>query len=291
MQIIDTVAAMRDWSRQQQSRTTTIALVPTMGALHEGHLSLIAAARAAAQAVVVSIFVNPTQFDDPGDLEAYPVTREADLEACRAAGADAVFIPSVEDMYPRGCATFVEVFGPLSDKLCGAVRPGHFRGVCTVVCKLFNIVQPEVAVFGAKDLQQLLIIQRMVEDLLLPIRLEVCPTVREDDGVAMSSRNAHLSPEGRRKARSLIVGLEAARQAFTDGERASMRLIEVCASEILQYPDVDLDYAEVVDLAGFEDRTEAHAGCILALAAFVDGVRLIDHIHLGGAAVNTRDAD
>lgn len=291
MQIIDSVTAMRDWSRHQQTSATTIALVPTMGALHEGHLSLIAAARTAAQAVVVSIFVNPTQFDDPGDLEAYPVTLEDDLAACRAAGVDVVFTPSVEAMYPRGCATFVEVFGPLSDKLCGAVRPGHFRGVCTVVCKLLNIVQPQVALFGAKDLQQVLIIQRMVEDLLLPTRLEVCPTVREADGLAMSSRNRRLSPEGRRKARSLIIGLEAARQAFTEGERSSMRLIEVCASEILQHPDVDLDYAEVVDLAGFEDRTEAHAGCILALAAFVDGVRLIDHIHLGGAAVPAEDVD
>ncbi len=291
MQIIDTVAAMREWSRQQQANATPIALVPTMGALHEGHLSLIKAARASGGAVVVSIFVNPTQFDDPGDLEAYPVTLEDDLAACRAAGVEAVFTPPVEAMYPRGCATFVEVFGSLSDKLCGAVRPGHFRGVCTVVCKLFNIIQPEVAVFGAKDLQQVLIVQRMIEDLLLPIRLEVCPTVREADGLAMSSRNRRLGEQGRRKARSLIIGLEAARQAFVDGERSSMRLIEICASEILQHPDVELDYAEVVDLAGFVDCNEAHAGCVLALAAYIDGVRLIDHIHLGGAAVATGDAD
>ncbi|MFW5698533.1 MAG: pantoate--beta-alanine ligase [Planctomycetota bacterium] len=281
MQTCQTIDAMREWVRAAKADDARIGFVPTMGALHAGHRSLIQTARGEADRTVVSIFVNPTQFDENSDLENYPTSLAADLDACREEGVDTVFTPSAAEMYPDGFATFIDVVGPLSDKLCAAVRPGHFRGVCTVVAKLFNIVQPDLAVFGQKDLQQALIIQRMVNDLAMPVEMRLCPTVREPDGLAMSSRNRRLGEDARRKARSLIVGLDEANRAFRDGERSSVRLIEICAQELLQYPDVDLDYADVIDVAGFRETDQATANCVLAVAAFIEGVRLIDHIHLG----------
>ncbi len=281
MQTCQTIDAMRAWVRAAKADGVRIGFVPTMGALHAGHRSLIQTAREEADRTVVSIFVNPTQFDESSDLENYPSSLVADLDACREEGVDAVFTPSAEEMYLDGFATFIDVVGPLSDKLCAAVRPGHFRGVCTVVAKLFNIVQPDLAVFGQKDLQQALIVQRMVNDLAMPVEMRLCPTVREPDGLAMSSRNRRLGEDGRRKARSLIVGLDEANRAFRDGERSSVKLIEICAQELLQYSDVDLDYADVIDVAGFRETEQASANCVLAVAAFIEGVRLIDHIHLG----------
>lgn len=282
MDVFTEVAAQRAWSREHRRAGRSIAFVPTMGALHEGHASLIRLAREKADVVVASIFVNPIQFDNPEDLDGYAEPIEADLALCRREGVAAVFRPQRQAMYPDGYATFVEVVGPLTAGLCGATRPGHFRGVATVVSRLFHVVEPDVAVFGEKDLQQVLVVQRMVSDLLLPVQIVVGPTVRERDGLAMSSRNARLTPAARDKALALPTGLDAANRAFKDGERSSLKLIEHLANELLVHPDVDLDYADVVRAPYLEEVDTAQAGDVLAAATFVDGVRLIDHVLLGG---------
>lgn len=285
MDVIAPVADMRAWSRAQLANGKRIAFVPTMGALHRGHISLIEKARALADAVVVSIYVNPTQFDNPEDLAKYPKTLEADLAMCREAGAAAVWTPETAEMYPDGYCTFVEVVGPLSDKLCAVARPGHFRGVCTVVTKLLAVVRPDVAVFGQKDLQQALIVSRMAGDLNLGAEIVVAPTVRDPDGLAMSSRNRRLSPESRAKALGLPRGLELARQAYRAGQVTSMKLIEIVAEELLVHEGVDIDYCDVVSLKGFAEAEHADDACVLAAAVFVDGVRLIDHVPLAGHAI------
>ena len=284
-----TVATMRAWSRDRQQAKERIAFVPTMGALHAGHLSLVAHAKGVADRVVVSIYVNPTQFDRPEDLAAYPRTLEADLALLQAAGVDAVYLPADKEMYPNGYCTFVDVVGPLTDKLCAMARPGHFRGVCTVVTKLFGAVLPDIAVFGEKDLQQVLIINRMVGDLNLPVEIQVGQTLRDPDGLVMSSRNRRLSPESRVKALSLPRGLELARKAYALGETNAVKLTVVLAEELLIHEGVDVDYSDVVKLAGFAEAETADDGCILAAAVFVDGVRLIDHNHLGGAPLVVAD--
>jgi pantoate--beta-alanine ligase len=281
MQQFTTISDMRAWSRAHQRAGTTIGFVPTMGALHEGHLSLVRQAKRGAGVVVVSIYVNPTQFDNPEDLAKYPKTLEADLALLAKEGVDAVFLPTDALMYPDGYATFVEMVGPLTDKLCAVARPGHFRGVATVVTKLFGAVLPDIAVFGEKDFQQVLIISKMVNDLNLPVEIQVGQTLREADGMAMSSRNRRLSKESREKALGLPRGLELANRAFKDGERSSMALIEFVANELLVHEGVELDYCDVVRLRGFEEVQQAEMGCVLAAAVFVDGIRLIDHVHLG----------
>jgi pantoate--beta-alanine ligase len=280
-----TISDQRAWSRARRQAGESIGFVPTMGALHEGHLSLVQLARSRCRRVVVSIYVNPTQFDNPEDLEKYPVTLEQDLALLSAAGVDAVYLPTTAEMYPNGYCTFVEVVGPLADKLCGVARPGHFRGVTTVVTKLFNAVQPDVAVFGQKDLQQVLIVSRMAADLDTGIEVLVGPTVRETDGLAMSSRNRRLSPEMRAKALAVPQGLELANRAFKRGERDAVKLTEHVYNELLVHPGVDVDYAHVVKLPEFSEAELADDRCVLAVAAFIDGVRLIDHVHLGGAAL------
>ena len=285
MQQFTTIADQRTWSRAQTRAGDTIAFVPTMGALHAGHISLVQQAKAAATRVVVSIFVNPTQFDNPEDLANYPRTLEADLKLLEMAGVDAVYLPSVGEMYPDGYCTFVEVVGPLTDKLCAVARPGHFRGVCTVVTKLFGAVLPDIAIFGEKDLQQVLIISRMASDLCLPVEIRVGDTLRDPDGLAMSSRNRRLSPASREKALGLPRGLELANRAFSAGEMSSMKLIELVANELLVHEGVELDYCDVIKLAGFREVEQAEDACVLAAAVFVDGVRLIDHVHLGGKAI------
>jgi pantoate--beta-alanine ligase len=282
---LNSIEAQRRWSRSCHAGGRKLAFVPTMGALHAGHLSLVAKAKEDGAAVVVSIFVNPTQFDNPDDLARYPVTLEQDLAVLAAAGVDAVFLPSAQEMYPNGFATFVEVVGPLTDKLCAVARPGHFRGVATVVAKLFSIVQPDIAVFGEKDLQQVLIISRMVGDLNLPVEIRVGATLRDPDGLPMSSRNRRLSPEARAKALSLPRGLELANRAFKQGEVKSLRLTEVVYNELLVHAGVEVDYCDVVSVRGFEEKEHADDSCVLACAAFVDGVRLIDHVLLGSAPI------
>jgi pantoate--beta-alanine ligase len=285
MDVLTAIADMRGWSRAQVRAGKRIAFVPTMGALHAGHISLIAKAKTLADVVVVSIYVNPTQFDNPEDLAKYPKTLEADLAMCREAGAAAVWTPETGEMYPDGYCSFVDVVGPLTDKLCAMARPGHFRGVCTVVTKLFAVVRPDVAVFGQKDLQQALIVSRMAGDLNLGVEIVVAPTVRDPDGLAMSSRNRRLSPESREKALGLPRGLELARRAYVQGKTESIKLIEVLADELLVHDGVELDYADVVTLKGFAEAERADDACVLLAAVFVDGVRLIDHIPLAGAPI------
>ena len=285
MEQLTTIEAQRAWSRACRAGSRLIAFVPTMGALHQGHLSLVAKAKEGGGAVVVSIFVNPTQFDNPDDLARYPATLAQDLAALEAAGVEAVFLPTAQEIYPNGYATFVGVIGPLTDKLCAVARPGHFRGVATVVTKLFNIVQPDIAVFGEKDLQQVLIISRLVTDLNLPVEIKIGATLREPDGLPMSSRNVRLSQEARAKALSLPRGLELANRAFKQGEIKSLRLTETVYNELLVHEGVEVDYCDVVSLRGFEEKEHADDSCMLACAAFIDGVRLIDHVLLGAAPI------
>ncbi len=285
MDLISPISDMRQWSKNALIAGKRVAFVPTMGALHPGHISLVEKARSLADLVVVSIYVNPTQFDNPEDLAKYPQTLEVDLAMCRAAGVDAVWTPETSEMYPDGYCTFIEVVGPLTDKLCAVARPGHFRGVATVVTKLLSIVRADVAVFGQKDLQQALIVSRVAGDLNLGTEIVVAPTVRDLDGLALSSRNKRLNPEMRIKALGLPRGLELARQAYRAGQSTSLKLIEIVAEELLVHEGVDLDYCDVVSLKGFAESEFANDTCVLAAAVVVDGVRLIDHVPLAGQAI------
>ena len=276
MKLVHTVADVR----AARSAFLTLGLVPTMGALHEGHLTLIKQARQENDAVAASIFVNPTQFNEGADFDRYPRTLKRDLELLEPTGCDLVFAPDAAAIYPPGFASSIDV-GPVAAPLEGAMRPGHFAGVATVVCKLLNIVQPTRAYFGQKDAQQLAVIRRMAADLDLPCEIVAAATVREADGLAMSSRNQRLTPAMREKALGLPRGLALANLAYKNGERTSLKLIEIVANELLVHEGVDLDYCDVVKLAGFSEAEHAGEGCILAVAAFVDGVRLIDHVYLG----------
>jgi pantoate--beta-alanine ligase len=254
----------------------SIGLVPTMGALHEGHLSLIRRARAQCDVVVVSLFVNPAQFDQRADLEHYPRREQRDRQLARDAGADVLFAPSVEEVYPPGFATAVEVLG-LTDRLEGAARGAeHFRGVTTVVTKLLCMAMPDVAYFGQKDAQQVLVIRRLVADLNLPVQIEVCPTVREPDGLAMSSRNALLSGEQRVRARSLAAALRAAGECAANGERAAGALLEA-ANKAMRAFDVDPEYLALVDAHTLESLDTLEPDSLLAVAARIGDVRLIDN--------------
>jgi pantoate--beta-alanine ligase len=266
-----------------------IGLVPTMGALHGGHLSLIARARAECDVVVVSLFVNPAQFDERADLDRYPRQEDRDRELAARAGADLLFAPSPEDVYPAGFATSVEVLG-LTDPLEGAVRgASHFRGVTTVVTKLLNMVAPDVAYFGQKDAQQVVVIRHLAEDLNLPVRIEACPTVREPDGLAMSSRNAHLSPDERASALGLHAALCAAAGAASGGERSSDRLLRA-ARETLAPFDVELEYLALVSPDTLEPVARLDEPALLAIAARVGSTRLIDNMTLYPAVPNRRPA-
>jgi pantoate--beta-alanine ligase len=254
----------------------TIGLVPTMGALHEGHLSLIRRAREQCDLVVVSVFVNPAQFNQSSDLERYPRREADDAALAGAAGGDVLFAPSVEEVYPPEFATSVEVIG-LTDRLEGAVRGGgHFRGVTTVVTKLFGMTMPDIAYFGQKDAQQAIVVRRLVEDLNLPVRIEVCPTVRESDGLAMSSRNALLDPDGRARARALPAALDAALTLAAKGERSAEALLRA-AREAMRPFDVSLDYLALVDPETLEALEELAGEGLLAVAARIGAVRLIDN--------------
>jgi pantoate--beta-alanine ligase len=256
-----------------------VAFVPTMGALHEGHLSLVDRARQLADRVVVSIFVNPLQFGPGEDLARYPRALELDAALCEARGVDLLFAPPAEALYPAGAPLVRVVPGPLAQRLCGAARPGHFEGVLTVVAKLFHIVPADVAVFGQKDYQQALLIRRMVRDLDFPIGVEVAPTVREADGLAMSSRNAYLAPEERRRAAVLSRGLAAALAAYRDGMRHPAELAGI-AGRLLAADGVRPEYLELVDGETLAPPAEAGPGDVLAVAAFVGATRLIDNVIL-----------
>jgi len=256
-----------------------VGLVPTMGALHEGHLSLVRAVRARCESVVVSIFVNPLQFGANEDLAKYPRTFERDCELLEREKVDIVFAPSVADMYPKNAVTYVTVEG-MSERLCGRSRPGHFRGVTTVVAKLFHIVEPELAFFGQKDAAQCAIIRRMVRDLNFPVEIVVGPIVREPDGLAMSSRNAYLSAQERKSALVLYRALTAVKECFDQGERSAGTLAEAGKQVVLQEPGASLDYLEIVDPDSLESIGAVEETALVAVAALVGNTRLIDNIVL-----------
>jgi pantoate--beta-alanine ligase len=276
---VDTVAACRAVCDDVRARGGTVGLVPTMGFFHEGHRSLMRAARAAHDAVVVSLFVNPTQFGPSEDLDAYPRDLAGDVEVAAAEDVDVLFAPGVAEMYPNGAATTVHVAG-LTDALCGASRPGHFDGVTTVVAKLFSIVGPCHAYFGRKDAQQLAVVRRMAADLDLPVQVVGCPLVREPDGVAMSSRNAYLAPDERASATVLVRALRSAADAVLAGERDVQRVRSVLAEVLATEPSVRVDYAEIVDAATIQPIDAFTGDTLVAVAAFVGRTRLIDNVAL-----------
>ena len=285
MRVVETLRELQQLADAERTAGHRIGLVPTMGALHSGHLSLVEEARRRADRVWVSIFVNPAQFNEAADLEGYPRTMEADLAACRRLGVDVVFAPQPAEMYPPGSQTWVEVT-ELARPLCGSARPGHFRGVTTIVTKLFLAAKPHVAVFGEKDFQQLAVIRRMVRDLGFDVEIVGGPTVREADGLALSSRNANLDPESRRQAVVLVRALDAAENAVAAGERDGAALLHLVKTEIGKSTRARLDYAELRDP---EDLSPApgvlERPTLLALAVFFgppqgcegESVRLIDN--------------
>ena len=279
MQTIQTLDDMRAVSRRAKRDGKRVGFVPTMGALHEGHLSLVRAARERCEFVVVSIFVNPTQFGPNEDFAKYPRALKEDSKLLAAAKVDAIFAPEVEEIYPAGAVTWVEVSG-MSETLCGRFRPGHFRGVATVVSKLFNIVEPDVAFFGQKDAAQCAILKKMVRDLAQPVEVVICPTVRESDGLAMSSRNAYLSSEDRSRALALYQSLKKVNALYADGQRDSTRLIAAGKELLSAESGVSVDYLEIVDAATLEPLAAAVSGALVAVAARVGGTRLIDNILL-----------
>ena len=277
MEIIQTVEWMKQVAREARAAGRVVGFVPTMGALHEGHLSLVRAAQQQCQPVVVSIFVNPKQFGPKEDLEKYPRQFEADRAMLESLGVDHLFAPSVAEMYPPGFSTYVDVEG-ISELHEGRSRPGHFRGVTTVVLKLLEIVGPRFAYFGRKDAQQARVVHKMATDLNLDAEIVVCPIVREADGLAISSRNAYLAPEERRAATVLNRALRAAQNEISAGERDTMRLIAAMRRELDAEPLASTDYAEVVDAHSFETVTRLRRACFLLLAVFIGTTRLIDNL-------------
>ena len=277
MRVIRTVAELRAWSREARIAGKSVGLVPTMGALHEGHLSLVRAARESCGAVAASIFVNPTQFGPNEDFALYPRTFDADCALLEAEGVEIVFAPSPEEMYSPGSTTFVEVAG-LSDRLDGKSRPGHFRGVATVVAKLLIAAEPDRAFFGQKDAAQVAVLRRMAADLGLPVELVVGPIVREADGLAMSSRNRYLSVEERKQALVLGRALNGVQGLALGGETRASTLIEAARRIISTEPAVRVDYMAAVDWATLEAVDEICSGSLFAVAAYVGSTRLIDNL-------------
>jgi pantoate--beta-alanine ligase len=282
VEVICSIDGMRKRSAELREAGSVVGLVPTMGALHEGHLSLIRVADALADVVVVSIFVNPTQFGPSEDFERYPRDLDTDSESAESAGADILFVPSVEEMYPARFETVVHVQG-MTRKMCGAFRPGHFNGVCTVVAKLLNIVRPSIAVFGQKDAQQVAVIERMVKDLDVDVEIVRGPTVREADGLAMSSRNAYLSEDERADAAVLHEALERARSLYERGKTNAVAVLEEMHLIAASRPTTDVQYIVAVDAVTLEDVTELRPGALIAMAVFVGKTRLIDNLVLGAA--------
>jgi len=281
MQILRQVSAMRGWSEVARGRGERIAFVPTMGFLHEGHLSLVREAKRRADRVVVSIFVNPKQFAPDEDFAAYPRDFESDCARLEKEKVDVLFYPSVEEIYPPEFQTWVEV-DKLSLPLCGAARPGHFRGVATVVIKLVNIVRPHAAIFGEKDYQQLQVIRRMVRDLNLEVEIVGCPIVREADGLAMSSRNAYLTPAERRAAVCLSRSLCQAEALFRRGERRARAILDGARAELEREPLARVEYVQLCDAETLDEIERIERPAVLALAVRIGKARLIDNRVLGG---------
>jgi pantoate--beta-alanine ligase len=282
VKVLATIEEMQAASRAARREGKRIGFVPTMGTLHAGHLSLVNAARAHCDCVVASIFVNPLQFGPSEDFSKYPRTFEDDRRQLEAAGVDVLFAPTTEEMYPKGATTAVHVEG-LSEKLDGRSRPGHFKGVTTVVAKLFEIVRPEMAYFGQKDAAQVAIIKKMVRDLNMDTEIVVCPIVREQDGLAMSSRNRYLSEEERRRALVLYRSLTRVQMLADQGESRAAALSDEGKRVIAEEPGARLDYFEIVDPATLNAAEDVSKGALVAVAAYVGSTRLIDNIMLHGA--------
>jgi len=279
MKVITSVAGMKALARQWKREGKSIGFVPTMGYLHEGHLSLVRESKKRADVTVVSIFINPAQFGPNEDFKKYPRDLEKDSAYLEQAGVDCLFYPDAAEIYPPGYRTYVEVHG-LQDRLCGKSRPGHFRGVVTIILKLFDIVGPDLAFFGAKDAQQVLIIEKMAADLDLGTEVVTCPLVREPDGLALSSRNAYLSSEERKAALVLSRSLRWAERAISAGERDAAKVIAGIRSLIEAEPLARVDYVEAVDPLDLDSVAEIRGDVLIALAVFVGSIRLIDNIRV-----------
>jgi pantoate--beta-alanine ligase len=279
LQQIETIIGMKAACRGVTRDGKKLGLVPTMGALHEGHLSLVRESKSQCDVTAVSIFVNPLQFGPTEDFAKYPRTLECDVALLEELGVDLLFMPSVVEMYPVGAKTAVEV-DDLSSRLDGASRPGHFRGVTTVVCKLFEIVRPDRSFFGQKDAAQVAVLRKMVRDLDMDVEIVVCPIVREPDGLAMSSRNAYLNAEQRQQALVLSRSLQRVRSAFDGGERDAAKLSNVGILVVAAEPGAKLDYFAIVDADTLEPLAQAHRGALVAVAAWLGTTRLIDNLVL-----------
>lgn len=281
MIIARTIQEVRTQTALWRREGLSVGLVPTMGYLHEGHASLVDQAREQCQRVVVSDFVNPTQFGPQEDLDAYPRDLDRDCAILEAHGCDLVFCPSVEEMYPEGAATYVNILSEMTGQLCGRTRPNHFQGVCTVVSKLFNIVEPDLAFFGQKDAQQLAVIRRMVRDMAFRVRIVGCPTVREPDGLAKSSRNAYLSPDERGAAGVLWKSILLGQAMIRDGVTESKPLLEAMTAEISREPLARIDYISAVNGETMLPVDRLQEGTLVALAVYVGKTRLIDNFVVG----------
>ena len=277
MEVTGDAARVRTVTERWRREDVRVGFVPTMGALHAGHMSLVLRSLAECGRTAVSIFVNPTQFGPSEDLERYPRTVERDAEMLEKAGVDLLFAPTRETIYPEGFGTYVEPHPDLAGCLCGARRPGHFRGVCTICAKLFNIVRPHVAYFGQKDFQQFRVVERMARDLDLPLKIALVPTVREDDGLAMSSRNAYLSPRERGQAVCLRRALDAAIEAVEGGERSVASLEAIMRDTISRYHPARLDYAEIRDARTLQPLKILDKPAVFAISVYLGDARLIDN--------------
>ncbi len=276
MDTIKSVNEMQQFVIEARASGKTIAFVPTMGFLHQGHVSLLEEGRKRGDILVLSIFVNPTQFGQGEDFEDYPRDLQQDSQFAKAAGVDIIFAPDASAMYPIGYATYVDVDG-ITSNLCGASRPGHFRGVCTVVSKLFNIVQPHTAIFGAKDFQQLAVIKRMIADMNMPIDIVGMPIFREDDGLAMSSRNVYLSDDHRKQALVLSQSLNLGRELIAAGKTDAASIVSQLTDNIKMQPDADIDYIQICHQLSLEDQVTIDADSVLLLAVRFGSTRLIDN--------------
>ena len=279
MEIIREIQAMKAWVRAARKKGETVCLVPTMGYLHEGHLDLMRMGRPLADHLVISIFVNPTQFGAGEDLDRYPRDLPRDIELSESVGVECIFHPEASEMYPPDYCTYVNVEN-ITSGLCGASRPGHFRGVATVVAKLFNIVEPDIAIFGEKDYQQLAVLKKMVEDLNMNVQILAHPTVREKDGLAMSSRNKYLTPEQRKNALVLFRTLKAAGERVKQGERSTAVLKSEAVKMIEQVPECTIDYVDIVDPVMLTPLERIGDRAVMALAVKVGTTRLIDNMTL-----------
>lgn len=277
MRVIEKIKDLKAIIRSQKSSGKTIGLVPTMGYLHDGHLSLVKASRDENDFTIMSIFVNPTQFGPNEDFDSYPRDMERDTKLAEAAGVDVIFAPSKDEMYPDGYKTYVEV-EDITNVLCGKSRPGHFRGVTTVVAKLFNIVEPDKAYFGQKDAQQVIVLRKMVKDLNMNLEIVTCPIVRESDGIAMSSRNTYLSPEERSGALVLSQSLFEAEKIIKDGERDAAKIIGYIKNRISQVEIAEIDYVEITDIDDLKSVEHIAGKVLIALAVRFGRTRLIDNV-------------